>query len=91
LRDQILDTGNALVVRSGGQEERIELSDIKDNKYSIYMRLMQLPVVTMSLRRDTVLGNRIFFCAPFSMAPFWEMPPVIEELGDRIEAAHGKQ
>ena len=32
LADEVVDAGNALVVRSGGQEERIALSDIKDIK-----------------------------------------------------------
>ena len=30
LADEVLDAGNALIVRSGGQEERIALSDIKN-------------------------------------------------------------
>ena len=34
LADEVLDAGNALVVRSGGQEERIALSDIKNVNYS---------------------------------------------------------
>jgi len=34
LADEVLDAGNALIVRSGGQEERIALSDIKNVNYS---------------------------------------------------------
>src|SRR5262249_16861282 len=83
--DEVLDAGNALVVRRGGREERIQLSDIKDIKYIPFVRL---PVVTMSLRRDTGFGNRVAFCAPLS--PFWESP-LIHDLVDRIEAARGKQ
>jgi len=37
LADAVLDAGDALVVRSGGQEERIALSDIKNVNYSPYM------------------------------------------------------
>ena len=37
LADGVLDAGDALVVRSGGQEERIALSDIKNVNYSPYM------------------------------------------------------
>ena len=34
LADEVLDAGDALVVRNGGQEERISLSDIKNVNYS---------------------------------------------------------
>ena len=48
LADEVLDAGNTLVVRSGGQEERIALSDIKNVNYSPYM---SPPQVTLSVRR----------------------------------------
>ena len=35
LVDAVLDAGDALVVRSGGQEERIALSDIKNVNYAL--------------------------------------------------------
>ena len=87
--DEVLDMGNALVVRSGGQEERIELSDINDIKYSPYI-FMHLPRVKLSLRRHTVLGDKIAFCPPVSMVPFCESP-VIYDLIDRVDAARRKQ
>ena len=37
LVDAVPDAGDALVVRCGGQEERIALSDIKNVNYSPYM------------------------------------------------------
>ena len=49
------------VVRSGGQEERIALSDIKNVNYSPYM---SPPQVTLSVRRHTVFGETIAFLAP---------------------------
>ena len=64
LADEVLDTGNALVVRKGGQEERIALSDIKDIKFSHFH---SLPRVRLSLRRHTVFGDRVSFLAPVSM------------------------
>ena len=54
LADEVLDAGNTLVVRSGGQEERIALSDIKNVNYSPYM---SPPQVTLSVRRHTVFGE----------------------------------
>ena len=61
LADEVLDAGNALVVRCGGQEERIALSDIKNVNYSPYM---SPPQVTLSVRRHTVFGETIAFLAP---------------------------
>jgi hypothetical protein len=81
-----MDAGNALVVRSGGQEERIALSDIKDIKYSP----LTSPRVRLSLRRHTVFGDTVAFCARVSMVPFWESP-VIHDLIDRVDAARWKQ
>jgi len=78
LADGVLDAGDALVVRSGGQEERIALSDIKNVNYSPYM----YPPVTLSVRRRTVFGDTITFCAPVSMMPLWSSP-VILDLIDR--------
>src|ERR1700747_3312719 len=61
LADVVLDAGDALVVRSGGQEERTALSDIKNVNYSPYM---SPPQVTLSVRRHTVFGDTVAFCAP---------------------------
>src|SRR5215470_4384730 len=78
LADTVLDAGDALVARSGGQEEHIALSDIKNVNYSPYM----YPPVTLSVRRRTVFGDTITFCAPVSMMPLWSSP-VILDLIDR--------
>ena len=87
LADEVLDAGNALVVRSGGQEERIALSDIKNVNYSPYM---SPPQVTLSLRRHTVFGDTIAFCAPVSIVPLWSSP-VIHDLIDRVDVARRKR
>src|SRR5262249_14271737 len=83
LADGVLDAGDALVVRSGGQEERIALSDIKNVNYSPYR---YPPQVTLSVRRHTVFGDTIAFCAPVSIMPLWSSP-VILDLIDRVDAA----
>jgi hypothetical protein len=87
LVDEVLDAGDALIVRGGGQEERIALSDIKNVNYSPYM---SPPQVTLSVRRHTLFGDTISFCAPVRMMPFWTSP-VIRELIDRIDAARSKR
>jgi len=86
LADGVLDAGDALVVRSGGQEERIALSDIKNVNYSPYM---YPPQVTLSVRRHTVFDDTIAFCAPVSIMPLWSSP-VILDLIDRVDAARRK-
>jgi hypothetical protein len=87
LADEVLDTGDALVVRSGGQEERIALSDIKNVNYSPYSNP---PLVTLSVRRRTVFGDTVAFCAPGSVVPLWSSP-VIRDLIDRVDAARRKR
>jgi hypothetical protein len=87
LADEVLDAGDALVVRNGGQEERISLSDIKNVNYSPYM---SPPQVTLSLRRHTVFGDTVVFCGPVSLVPF-SSSPVINDLIDRIDTAHQKR
>jgi hypothetical protein len=83
LADEVLDLGDALLVRSGGQEERIALADIKNVNFFPYM---SPPQVTLSLRRLSVFGDTIVFCAPMRMMPL-SPNPIIEKLIDRIDAA----
>ena len=87
LADEVLDAGDALIVRSGGQEERISLSDIKNVDYSPYMNP---PQVTLSLRRETVFGDTIAFCAPVSVVPF-RTSPLIDDLINRVDSACRKR
>lgn len=83
LVDEVLDLGDALLVRNGGQEERIALADIKNVNYSPYM---SPPQVILSLQRPSVFGDTIVFCARLRLIPF-SPSPTIEKLIDRIDAA----
>ena len=83
LVDEVFDLGDALLVRSGGQEERIALADIKNVNFFPYM---SPPQVTLSLRRPSVFGDKIVFCAPARIMPL-SPNPMIEKLVDRIDAA----
>jgi hypothetical protein len=83
LVDEVFDLGDALLVRSGGREERIALADIKNVNYSPYM---SPPQVALSLRRPSVFGDTIVFCAPARIMPL-SSSPIIEKLVDRIDAA----
>ena len=83
LVDQVFDLGDALLVRNGGQEERIALADIKNVNFFPYM---SPPQVTLSLRRASLFGDTIVFCAPARLMPL-SPSPTIEKLIDRIDAA----
>jgi hypothetical protein len=47
---------------------------------------MSPPQVTLSLRRPSVFGETIVFCAPARLMPL-STSPMIEKLIDRIDAA----
>jgi hypothetical protein len=79
----VFDLGDALLVCNGGQEGRIALADIKNVNFFPYM---SPPQVTLSLRRPSVFGETIVFCAPARLIPL-STSPMIEKLIDRIDAA----
>ena len=83
LVDEVCDDGDALVVKNRGQEQRIALADIKNVNYSPFV---SPPRVTLSLRRPTVFGDQITFCAPVRLLPF-SPSPVIADLIERVDHA----
>ena len=83
LVDEVWDEGDALLVKNRGQEQRIALSEIKNVNYS---PLVNPPRVSLSLRRPTVFGEQITFCAPVRFVPF-SQSPVIADLIERIDRA----
>jgi hypothetical protein len=87
LADEVWDDGDALVVKKSGQEERIALSDIKNVNYST---MSSPPRVVLSLRRPSVFGDQVAFCAPIRFVPF-ATSPLIDDLIERIDAARQKQ
>jgi hypothetical protein len=87
LADEVWDDGNALVVKKSGQEERIALSDIKNVNYST---MTSPPRVVLSLRRPSVFGDQVAFCAPIRFIPF-SSSPLIDDLIERIDTARQKR
>jgi hypothetical protein len=81
--DEVLDAGDALVVRNRGQEERIAFSDIMNVNYSPFV---SPPRVVLSLRRPSIFGSQVAFCAPVRFVPF-SSSPIVDELIQRIDAA----
>jgi hypothetical protein len=57
---------------------------------TLIIRLNDPPQVTLSVRRHTVFGDTVAFCAPVSILPLWRSP-VIDALIDRVDAARQKQ
>jgi hypothetical protein len=87
LADEVWEDNDALIVKNRGQEQRIALRDIKNVSYS---PMMSPPRVVLSLRRPTVFGGQIAFCAPVRFVPF-ATSPIIDDLIDRIDAARQGQ
>lgn len=87
LADEVWEDGDTLVVKKGGQEQRIALSDIKNVNYSV---MTSPPCVVLSLRRSTVFGDQVAFCAPIRFIPF-ATSPIIDDLIERIDVARRRQ
>lgn len=83
LVDEVFDAGNALVVKNRGREDRIAMADIKNVNYT---PMMSPPRVTLSLRKPSVFGDNVTFCAPLQMIPL-SNHPIIDDLIQRIDAA----
>jgi hypothetical protein len=83
LVDEVLDGGDALIVRNRGREDRVTLANIMNVNYSPFINP---PRVTLTLRQPSVFGNQITFCAPVRFVPF-STSPLVDELIGRIDAA----
>jgi hypothetical protein len=83
LVDEVWVDSDELVVKNRGQEQRIALADIKNVNYSPFI---SPPRVTLSVRRPTVFGEQITFCAPVRLVPF-SASPVIADLIERVDHA----
>ena len=84
LVDEVIDAGDALIVRNRGEEDRIALADIKNVSYS---SMSNPPRVTLSLRQPGKFGSDVTFCAPLRVLPFPTKNQAIEKLIDRVDAA----
>jgi hypothetical protein len=82
LVDEVRDAGDALIIRNRGEEERVALSDIMNISCS---PLVSPPRVTLSLRRPSIFGSEVTFCAPIRLMPF-SASPIISELIQRTDA-----
>jgi hypothetical protein len=87
LVDEVWDDGTSLLIRNGGREDRIALSNIMNVSYS---PLINPPRVTLTLRQPSNdFGTEISFSAPVRFIPFAKSP-LIEDLILRVDAARRK-
>jgi hypothetical protein len=87
LVDEVLDAGDALLIRNGSQQGQVPLSEIMNVSYS---QLVNPPRVTLSLRNPGAFGAKVTFCAPLRFMPF-STSPVIDKLIERIDAARSRR
>jgi hypothetical protein len=87
LVDEVVDLGDALLVKNGDQEDRITLSNIINVNYT---PLMNPPRVTLSLRKPSLFGKQVSFFAPVRFMPF-ATSPLIDDLITRVDAARRAQ
>jgi hypothetical protein len=83
LVDEVWDDGDTLLIKNGGQEQRVELRDIKNVSYST---VINPPRVTLSVRQPTIFGDQIAFVAPVRFVPFTKSP-IINDLIERVDRA----
>jgi hypothetical protein len=83
LVDKVFEQGGTLLVRNGGREDRIALTDIINVNYNTFM---SPPRVTLSLRKPSLFGSQVSFCAPLRFNPF-ATSPVIDKFILRVDAA----
>jgi hypothetical protein len=85
LFDEVYDEGASLLFKNKGKTLRVNLSDIKNVSYSVWV---SPPRVTLSLRHRTEFGDELSFAAPVSLIPFRKNPDIVD-LIDRVDRARG--
>lgn len=85
LADEVQDGGDFLLIRKGGDEERVPLSNIMNVSASTNMNP---PRVTLRLVKPGKFGSEVSFSPPsrFSFNPFAKHP-IVEELIVRVDKA----
>lgn len=83
LADEVLDAGDALVVRFGSEQERIPLSEIINVSYTYMVNPNR---VTLTLRTPGQFGKEVSFSPPARFVPFAKNP-MISDLIERVDAA----
>ena len=85
LADEVLDGGDFLLVRKGGDEERVPLSTVMHVDAPSYLRPQR---ITLRLVKPGKFGSELSFALPsrFSFSPF-SKHPIAEDLIVRVDRA----
>ncbi len=86
LIDEVYDEGSSLFFKQGNKELRINLEDIKNVSYSSFSNPER---VTLSLRHQTVLGDKISFLPKMNIS-LTKKKSEIEYLIDRIDKVNSR-
>ena len=89
LADEVHDCGDSLLIRSGGQEETIPLSNIMNVNSSVQVNP---PRVTLKLVVPSTFGNEITFVPArrFSFNPFAKFE-IVDDLIIRVDRARSQR
>ena len=82
LVDEVLDDNDALIIKNGREQERVELRDIVNVGFA---QFVNPPRVTLWLREPGLFGSQVSFCAPIRLSWFATCP-IVEELVQRIDS-----
>ena len=90
LADEVHDTGDALLVTKGGEQERIPLTNIMNVSATL---MINPPRVTLRLVHTSKFGDEITFSpqTPFSFNRLGRRNPMIDELIVRVDAARARR
>lgn len=83
LLDEVWDEGETLVLRNGGQEDRIPLTNIINVSHATFTNP---PRIMLSLRHPCRFGTEVTFSPLARLNPF-SKDPIAAELIERVEAA----
>ena len=83
LADEVWDAGSELVVKKGGVEAHVPLSQIVNVSYE---RFTNPPLATLRLREPSALGDQIVFAPPVRFFRF-ARNPLVDDLIARVDAA----
>ncbi len=82
LADEVWDAGSELIVKKGGEEAHVLLAQIVNISYE---RFTNPPLMTLTLREATALGDRIVFAPPVRFLRF-ARNPLVDDLILRVDA-----
>jgi hypothetical protein len=81
LVDEVLDDKEALVIKNGREQARVDLRDIVNVGFT---QFVNPPRVTLSLRKPGPFGSQVSFCAPARFSLF-AASTIAKELIRRID------